>query len=448
MRTPLLHDSSDRNSRIFFAYFDGTGNDATARDKGDTNVELLHRATERAGERDPTIGTSYLRGPGTQENAVVAGLDGLRGASYDHRLETMYFDFCKQAGEWLQENPNARISLVNVGFSRGAEQAAGLARMVAERGIEDVSKAEIVRNSEGLIVSARYPAAPLQAPGRVAQAELLFDPVGTGTPHQRDRRPPPQVLTALQITAEDERRDAFPGTRILDPGFSHEGRFLNVVVGGCHSDVGGSYDEDGLARRNFNMGADYVNSLVRPPFLAKHHLRPDLDVVHRSVEHAAFYDDDFYRRNERRGVPEHERRVHVEAIAGDPKDRRATARDAEPIDATLDARFERRRIEIGPVPPTPIEFRHLPPARERDDLQPTAPRRGTMQSLIGLVADAEVRGDRDGSRAALDAYLATPMGQAYLDRIETRAQAMRDAERAAQAGSQDEYAPRVRAMAV
>lgn len=448
MRTPRLHDSSDPGSRIFFAYFDGTGNDAAAAGKGDTNVELLHRATERAAERDPTVGTSYLRGPGTQENVLAARWDGLRGASYDHRLETMYFDFCKQAGEWLRENPDARISLTSVGFSRGAEQAAGFARMVAERGIQDVSRAEVVRNSEGLIVSARYPAQALRPPGEVAQAQLLFDPVGTGTPHQRDRRPPPQVLAGLQITAEDERRDAFPGSRIIDPGFRHGGRFLNVIVGGCHSDIGGSYVEDGLARRNFNMGVDFINGLVHPPFLAKRHLRQDLDVVHRSVEHASFYDDDVYRRNERRGLPEQDRRGHVEVIGGNLKDRRAESRDAEPIDAVLDARFERRRIEIGPVPPTPIEFRHLPPAQERDDLQPAAPRRGVVRSLIGIVAEAEVRGDRDAGRAALDAYLASPLGEAYLRQVETRAQAAREAQLAADVRSQDERAPRVRAMAV
>lgn len=445
---PLLHNQEDPRSRLFVAYFDGTGNDMSRSDLGQTNVARLYEATKEAGRQHPGLGSHYLRGPGTQANAVVAMADGARGMSYDARLETMYFEFCRQAKRWLQENSDVRISVANVGFSRGAEQAAGFARLVAERGILDVDKAQVTRNNDGLIVTAQYSGRALLPGNNVAQAQLLFDPVGTGTPYQRDRRPPPQVVSGLQITSEDERRDVFLASRIIDPGFTHEGRFLNVTVGGCHSDIGGSYREDGLARRNYNLGVDFLNALSDRPLLSKQYLRPDLDVVHRSLEHGAYYDDDLFRANERRGLPAPARRGHVEAIAGDPKDRRAEARDAEPIDAVLDARFQRRRIEIGPVPPTPVEFRHLPPAQERDDLQPAAPRRGVVKSLIGIVAEAEVRGDRDATRAALDAYLASPLGEAYLRQVETRAQAAREAQLAMQVQSQEERAPRVRAMAV
>ena len=209
MRVPVLHDGRSPASRLFVAYFDGTGNDATRSDKGLTNVAQLHAATVEAASKDSTLGTAYVRGPGTQANAVVSVVDKARGFSYDPRLETMYYEFCRQATEWLQEGPDRRISLANVGFSRGAEQAAGFARLVAERGIQDVTRGTVVRNADGLIVEHHYPPTPLVGRHQIAQAELLFDPVGTGTPHERDRRPPPQVLTGLQVTAEDERRDAF-----------------------------------------------------------------------------------------------------------------------------------------------------------------------------------------------------------------------------------------------
>jgi hypothetical protein len=447
MRTPLLHDSRDRNSKIFYAYFDGTGNDAANPRLGDTNVEHLHLATVAAARRARSIGTFYLSGPGTQDGPIAATRDAVRGSSYDARLETMYHEFCKQAGQWLRENPDARISLANIGFSRGAEQAAGFARMVAERGIHDVSQAIVERDENGLIVRARYPAPPLQAPGQIPQAELLFDPVGTGVPRQRDRRPPPQVLTALQITAEDERRDLFRGSRILDPGFSHGGRFLNVTVGGCHSDIGGSYREDGLARRNYNLGVDFLNSLSDQPFLPKRHLRPDLDVVHRSLEHSRAYDDDHYRANERRGLPEARRRGQDEVIGGRPGDRRPEARDAEPIDRALDARYPRRPVQIGPVPETPMEFRYNPPAQERSDLQPTAPPRDPLRRTIGLIAEAEVRGDRSQADAALDAYLDSPRGRAFAAQVDARIESLRAAQPEADR-SQESHAPRARTLAI
>jgi hypothetical protein len=449
MPVPVLHDSRDPSSRIFVAFFDGTGNDMRRADRGQTNVAQLFDATKEASRQNPGLGSHYVPGPGTQANALVALADGALGVSYDARLETMYVEFCRQAKQWLAEDPNVRISLANVGFNRGAEQAAGFARLVAERGIIDVDEGHLTRDSDGLVVNARYSGKVLMAGDRIAQAELLFDPVGTGVPHERDRRPPPQVLTGLQITAEDERRDAFKGSWIMDRGFSHGGRFLNVMVGGCHSDIGGSYPEDGLARRNYNLGVDFLDALSDRPFLEKQHLRPDLDVVHRSVEHAAYYDDDVYRRNERRGLPEESRRGMVDAIGGDRRGRSATGSDAEPIDGALDARYPRRPVEIMPVPETPAEFRDRPPASERHDLQPHAPPRPILQRVIGIVAEAEVKGDRALRDEALDAYLASPYGKAFTARVDAAYEAARDRQQeAAVVVNQDPQAPRARAMAI
>lgn len=449
MPVPVLHDSRDPSSRMFIAFFDGTGNDMRKTDRGQTNVAQLFDATKEASRQHPGLGSHYVPGPGTQSNAVVALADGALGVSYDARLETMYVEFCRQAKQWLAEDPNVRISLANVGFSRGAEQAAGFARLVAERGIIDVDEGHLTRNRDGLIVNARYSGKVLMTGDQIAQAELLFDPVGTGIPHERDRRPPPQVLTGLQITAEDERRDAFKGSWIMDPGFTHGGRFLNVMVGGCHSDIGGSYLEDGLARRNYNLGVDFLNALSDRPFIAKQHLRPDLDVVHRSVEHGHYYDDDVYRRNERRGLPEESRRGMVDAIGGNRRDRSSAARDAEPIDSAFDARYPRRPVEIMPVPEAPAEFRDRPPASERQDLQPHAPPRPILQRVIGIVAEAEIKGDRDLRDEALDAYLASPYGKAFAARVDAAYEAARDHQReAAVVASQDSQAPRARAMAI
>lgn len=449
---PVLHDAGNPTSHIFFAFFDGTGNDAFDPRKGDTNVEHLSRSAQRAALADARIGTFYLAGPGTQQNPAVALFDGMRGHSYDARLETMYFEFCRWATARLAENPAADISLANTGFSRGAEQAAGFTRMVAERGIRSVETADVQRDREGLIVHVTYRGPALRTGSEIAQAQLLFDPVATGEPEHRDRRPPPTALTALQITSLHERRDLFEGTRILDPGLTHGGRFLNVAVPGDHTDNGGSYEEDGLARRTHNIGADFLNSVVQPPIFEKRHLRPDLDVIHRSVEHRAIYDDDTYRANERRGLPEDQLRSHRDVLNGRTRDRSEPARDAEAIDATLDARFRRRSVEIGPVPETPAEYRDRPPAQYRDDLQPEAPRRPWLQLLLSPIADAEGPGAREARRDALAAYLESPHGRAFSADVEARSQSAREAEamqRAQQAEAQqaEQYVPRMRVLA-
>lgn len=453
MDVPILHDRADPNSRIFFAYFDGTGNDAGDPRLGRTNVALLHESTRLAMQSDSALGTFYLPGPGTQDSVLRKGADAMHGHTYEQRLETMYFEFCKWAKQQLAENPDARLSVGDIGFSRGAEQAAGFSRMVAERGVVDVDLGRVTFGRDGLVARADYDDAPRLISGaQVAQTQLLFDPVATGEPEFHDRRPPPTVLTALQISSLHERRDLFEGTRILDPGLTNGGRFLNVAVPGDHTDNGGSYAEDGLARRTYNLGADFLNSVVQPPVFEKRHLRPDLDVIHRSVEHQPIYDDDRYRANERRGLPEDQLRSHREVLNGRRRDRSEAARDAEPIDAALDARFRRQPVEIGPVPATPAEYRDRPPAPQRDDLQPEAPRRPLLQLLLSPIAEADTPEGRDARRQALATYLDSPQGRAFSAEVEARSQAGREAEplqhsRQVDVQQAEQHAPRVLALA-
>lgn len=453
LEVPVLLSAGNPHDRLYIAAFDGTGNDKRDPTRGPpTNVARLHDQAKAAADRGEPIGAGYLPGPGTQEGWFARALDAATGASYDARLEEMYLLFCFQAHEWLKADPDARISLANVGFSRGAEQAAGFARMVHERGIRDPTGVEVQRGRDGLIQEVRYSGALLQAPGQVAQAQMLFDPVGTGTPHRRDRRPPPSVLSGFQLVAEDERRDQFPSSRIIDPGLSDDGRFLGVVVGGAHSNTGGGYLEDGLSRRAFNLSVDYLNALSDRPFLQKTWLRPDQDVVIRSLEHAPFYDDDHYRRHERHGLPEAERRPAFECIAGRLRRCGPEERDAEPVDRVLDAGFERRAVTPGPVPETPRDDRDRVPAHRRDDLQPQAPPRSPVQWILGTFAAAEAAGDRDGVRAALAAYLDSPQGREFAAQVEAGAARLREAERLAREDTTtrhaEMHAPRVRALAI
>lgn len=341
---PILLDRESRNDRLFVAAFDGTGNsmsgDAPA---NHTNVALIHRqiqALNADGVSDITSG--YVEGVGTQ-GGLAGSWDAARGHTYRARLEDMYLQFASQAQGWLRENPEADIRLASIGFSRGAEQAAGFTRMVEERGIQDPEGAIVTRGRDGLVEAVEYTRPALREGGTVVQAVGMFDPVGTGEPRSHDRRLAGSVVSSFQITALDEQRNLFQGTRVTDPGMTPDGRSLNVAVAGAHSNIGGGYELDGLSTRSGNLMVDYLNALASEPFLAKREVQPDpaRDVIHRSQDHLFFYRTSVY---ERLGE-----RAHVEELAPPPLCR-MDCRDAEPRDEAMAAGLQWQRVRIGPLP--------------------------------------------------------------------------------------------------
>ncbi|BBB63324.1 hypothetical protein UNDKW_5051 [Undibacterium sp. KW1] len=298
---PQLYDSKDPNSRVFVALFDGTGNDAVHDPKHITNVGLLKDQIEAAAQDNPHIGGYYKEGPGTQ-GGLKGTWDGATGGTYQERLEAMYEQFDNQAAVWLKENPDAKISVVSVGFSRGAEQAAGFTRMVDERGVQDPNarKVETYALSLGLKDDkVIYTAPPLKEPGSIPQALAMYDPVATGAPERKDRRPADSVISGLQIKAGDEHRSLFPADNIIPQGLSADKRFLGVTTAGCHSDIGGGYELNGLSTRNFNLMSGYLNASLGSALIMKREVpvEPEKSVIHDSTQHKFFY-----RRVEERGI--------------------------------------------------------------------------------------------------------------------------------------------------
>ncbi|GAB3346535.1 phospholipase effector Tle1 domain-containing protein [Lysobacter tyrosinilyticus] len=383
-RVPLLLHANNPHERLFVASFDGTGNDAVNDPEHQTSVARFNHQIKELG--DAKLFSNYVEGPGTQKNFFVRTWDGARGHTYDERLERMYEQFIKQAWEWRREDPNVEIRVADIGFSRGAEQAAGFARLVHERGIQDPSGIVRVKNAQGEL-EVQYTKPPLVPPGQTAQAVGLFDPVGTGEPvNKHDRRLPPSVISGFQITAEDERRSLFKSSRIMDPGFTMDGRFLNVMVGGAHSDIGGSYHRDGLGVRSENLMADYLNALSDRPFLNKR-AEPDdprLNVVHRSEEAFPFV---LAPRVDRR-LPE----GNVERLV--PKDRLKEVADgynAEPRDEALAGRFEFRE--------TPIATAATAPTRT---VQGTDDPAALVDRFLAAAASGDRDAFRDATRTAAD----------------------------------------------
>ncbi|WP_101926860.1 MULTISPECIES: T6SS phospholipase effector Tle1-like catalytic domain-containing protein [Luteimonas] len=347
---PVLLDLDRPEQRLFIASFDGTGN--SKQDPGKmTNVALLDdQLREVAARYSDQLGytpieAGYVEGPGTQERWLSRTLDKATGASYQARLEDMYLQFVTRADRWLKEDPAADIRILVTGFSRGGEQAAGFTRMVETRGIQNPEGANVRRDQDGQIIGqAVYPQPPLQAPGRVIQSVVLFDPVGTGKPLEHDRRLAASVVSGFQITAADERRNPFPSTSIIDPGVTADGRFLNVVVAGAHSDIGGGYQRDGLAVQSGNLAIDYIAAQISPSPLEKRSIPhdPEAYVVHRSEQHLAglYGTSKFERAGEREQID----------LLAPPILCQLDCRDAMPRNEAMAASLTWQRVEIGPVP--------------------------------------------------------------------------------------------------
>src|SRR3546814_11330582 len=96
---------------------------------------------------------------------------------------------------WLEQTPIAQISVVSMGGSWGATQAAEFSRMLHERGIRaDLAGRESGDAHQSASVTAIY---------RPSQVVILLDPVGAPT---SNLQLPPSLLSGLQIVASDDDR--------------------------------------------------------------------------------------------------------------------------------------------------------------------------------------------------------------------------------------------------
>ena len=344
---PVLFHADNPHQRLFVAALDGTGNDLIHDPAHATNVGIIAKQIQAS--HDPHLGGGYVAGAGTQQHRPFAKLfDGVLGYTVDERAEEMYKKFIDQAWHWKKEDPDAKISVASIGFSRGGEEVALFARLVEERGIQDPSGARYTYDSHHQIKHVEYTKPPLAPPHEVAQAVALFDPVGTGAAMHMDRRLPPSVISGIQLTALDEHRGLFKSDHVIDPGLTSDGRFAGIYVPGAHSDVGGGYHRNGLAIRSGNFGIDYLNGLSDRPFLDKV-AEPDdprLNVIHHSTEGMWLY----------RIAPKIDR-LSPDGFNDLEVARRALghvtdAYDSQPRNEALSDRFERQVMPDGPWPTT------------------------------------------------------------------------------------------------
>jgi hypothetical protein len=306
MHIPQFVHADNPHERLFVAGLDGTGN-SMFKDTPDNQsavAKIYQQIRKLEGQGTKNIAGGYVEGSFTQSNPFIKYPDGALGITFDERVETAYYLFCEQSKKWIEEDPQAQIRVAGVGFSRGAEEVAALTRMVHERGIMDPKASNVQWSADHRTVThAVYHGEPLVPPGQTLQAALLFDPVSTGVA-EHDRRLAPSVVSALQITAKEERRDQFKADLLVTPGLSADRRHANVLVGGAHSDVGDTYTVNGLGVLSHNLGASYLNRFSDVPLVQQRELSQKVDnyVVHRSEQSSLLWSSRHYDNHGLRGT--------------------------------------------------------------------------------------------------------------------------------------------------
>ncbi|UPG89137.1 DUF2235 domain-containing protein [Luteibacter aegosomaticola] len=335
MRVPVFLHEDDPHEYVFIANFDGTGNDAEGDPNHLTNVGRF--AQQLSENRDPRVFSHYVAGPGTQWDFARRLFDGAIGYSHDERVRKMYDKFAATVDRWLAEDPEAKIRVITTGFSRGAEESMSFSRKV---------------HDEGVVVSRNHQRSRVLAPGSIPQAVGLFDPVATGHPTRHDRRVPSSVVAGLQLVARDERRSQFPSSMIIPQGLSADRRLLALTVPGAHSDVGGSYHVDGLARANGNLMIDFIGGLTEPKLLERYQLPERVEdyTAHRSEEHSIIYHTRVFDHLGTRGVR------GAQKSAPDCRPVVKCALPEETSEEVLAQVPDRARVDVGPVPSDVIDL--------------------------------------------------------------------------------------------
>lgn len=382
-RAPLLKGA---DQYIYFALFDGTGQHADDPAQQKTNIGLLRQQVYALRKQpDLRMDGHYIVGIGTQRNFLTQWADKAWAYSWDEKLEEAYVELARQAKQWKEQDPGAEIHIIHAGYSRGGVLSAGLARMVDRYGIADPEGLSFGRDAQGNI-TVRSSRPPLVERGEVAQAALLFDPVGTGFPKHYDARLPGSVISGTAFIAMHERRTAFAHLAILDPGLSPDARFANLPVPGGHSNAGGGNRDAGLESGAFNLSVDYLNTLVGRDVFRYRALPGDAARYTayqvRGLTAVPGLDDD--------GV----RNLREELASCKVVD---PCRDSERVDESLAARFEYRNVQVrAPVP------RLAAPAVSRASPSPTDPDHPD-HTLLQQIRSGVAALDRDAGKSYDDA---------------------------------------------
>jgi hypothetical protein len=219
--------------------FDGTQNNRDFPAEGEvmTNIGQIAGLQEKGADQRNTI---YMPGIGAQTSAdgSPSNLESTpwkAGEIGNQILEDAYRLLTNRVSEILLADPNAPIEINLAGFSRGGAEAVAFANLLNERGIPGL-----------------YP------PGNVPINSLvLFDPVSQTDGVLNVNWPTNLRNPALVLVASAENRIWFPAMPV-DTGA------IVVPIDAIHSDVGGSFNQDGISAVTLKIARDYLAATGSP----------------------------------------------------------------------------------------------------------------------------------------------------------------------------------------
>lgn len=276
-QVPVLYRSADPNSHVFIVLLDGTGQDMNDQSQRKTNIGLMaEQARELSGEPSRRIGYTYQEGIGTGGSFFERKWDAAFPHTWDESLESAYRDLASKVAEWKRANPQAEVSVLLTGYSRGAVLDAGFARMVDTYGIADPDQLTFGRDTQGNVTIVS-PHPPLVPPGQTPMVFGLYDPVATNMPEGYDARLPPGAMAGISTIAADEARRGYPHQTIIATGITRDGRFVSGEAPGGHADAGGGNPAPGIQAMHYNLIADTLNATSDVPLFKLRELPRQLD---------------------------------------------------------------------------------------------------------------------------------------------------------------------------
>lgn len=200
-----------------------------------TNPRILYELAITA--QAPNVRPYYYRGVGTQAitNNYSMGsnvIDQFLGEEMVKNAHRAVSDIAQEVQKMLAEDPSRHFEIITTGFSRGAGSARIFHNLVLQNGLT---------LDNGTVITQ---------PGEVPIAgSVLFDTVVTQYAKNQpaDFSIPYSIPLLVHITAANEYRWSFKLKPAYNPNGQAGSNIQAVEFPGAHSDIGGSYQPDGIS---------------------------------------------------------------------------------------------------------------------------------------------------------------------------------------------------------
>ena len=248
-------------------FFDGTGQNRSLLPKEKwSNVAILHDAIDEEPQEDVVQYRKYIDGVGTRQGEDLSG--GGWGIGLDERIEEAYEFLWEKVNNAIEDGFEPHLYLF--GFSRGAYAARWLASLINFSGIpkDNAPRRKMFLNHREQDAKA---ANELRSKNVVWDG-IPIDFIGVWDTVEASVNPsydiadvPNQVRSVYHALAIDEWRYKFNPTR-----FNPSPKVTEVWFPGCHTDVGGGYEERAIANETLwwmISGAQDAGLIVKEDFI-------------------------------------------------------------------------------------------------------------------------------------------------------------------------------------